>query len=540
MKYVVCMLFVAGLLMGGLIEAPPIKAIGIVEGEFAASPSAPEITPRDTISPVPDIRSALGTAGKNIAVRGNTVVVIFGPPSGDTINIFDGVKVGYSFDGGHTWDFFVLSTTQARRVYPGVIWPEDWDSPLFFWQEARFGNGYIHSPVFIAWDLAFPNGVFSVQELPRSEMWDVWLPSADASGDTIIVTGNNVLTTNLSFIWRSYDRGMTWESDTFLKTCMGCGWHDTPIPRIGHDGYVAVITDWIVDYGWDAITPFFLESLDGGRTWIDTINLWDACGWTPYDSASGWWYDYDFVLDSVDRPHIAWKFAAGTYEYGDCWYYSPGGGQPGAWTDWQYTLISGNGIGGNYVTQPTITYDINHGILYYAYKGFFESGTDTFYDIGFRVSADGGVTWTDESAFVGPDEQEEEAFEFPVVASSGGWITGIHASYLDYNDLVFYHVVLTPPTDVKESLHSSRGITLQVENPVLNSGVVRFALDENADVELKLFDSSGRLVRKVIERTLIAGSHEIKVPTADLPGGVYILALKAGNEKAFARFAVIH
>jgi len=178
--------------------------------------------------------------------------------------------------------------------------------------------------------------------------------------------------------------------------------------------------------------------------------------------------------------------------------------------------------------------------LYYAYKGFFESGTDTFYDIGFRVSADGGVTWTDESVFVGPDEQEEEAFEFPVVASSGGWTTGIHASYLDYNDLIFYHVVLTPPTDVKEFLQSSRGITLQVENPVLNSGVVRFALDENADVELKLFDSSGRLVRKVIERTLFAGTHEIRVRIADLPGGVYILALKAGNEKAFARFAVIH
>ena len=446
MRYVVCMLFVAGLLMGGLIEAPPIEAIGIDEGDFPASSGAPEITPRDTISPVPNKRSVLGTAGKNIAVRGNTVVVIFGPPSGDPINFFDGVEVGYSFDGGHTWNFFSLSTAQVRRVYPGVIWPEDWNSPLFFWQEAESdGSTYLPSPIYVAWDLVFPNGVFNVEELPHSEEWDVWLPSADASGDTIIVTGVHLGNGEpyRSFIWRSYDRGISWEADTFITPSHGYEWHDTPIPRIGHDGYVAVITDWIVGYGWDAITPFFLESLDGGRTWIDTINLWDACGWTPYDSASGWWYDYDFVLDTNDRPHIAWKFGVATFEYGDCWYISPTEGAPGAWGGWEMRLIAGEGNGATIVTQPSITYDPYHGILYYAVKGFFASGSDTFIDIGYFTSVDGGNSWQDEGVFVGPDEQEEEAFEFPVVLSSGEVTCGIRGSYLG-DDLIFYHAGMVP------------------------------------------------------------------------------------------------
>ncbi|RKZ02979.1 MAG: hypothetical protein DRQ04_03110, partial [Candidatus Hydrothermota bacterium] len=308
MKYVMGIMVIAGLLMGAAVQAPPIKAIGKAEGVFPPSFASPEITPRDTIAGTPDIRTALGTPGRNIAVRGDTVVVIFGPASGDPTNIFRGVQAGYSLDGGHTWSLFDLSTNQVRRVYPGVIWPENWDSPLFFWHEARNEGGvYLPSTAYIAWDLAFPNGVFNVVELPNSGDWDTWLPSADASGDTIIVIGANVLTTFLSFIWRSYDHGTTWDADTFLTTGVAAGWHDTPIPRIGHNGYVAVITDWVVDYGWDAITPFFLESLDGGQTWIDTINLWDSCGWTPYASAGCWWYAYDFVLDENDKPHIAVK-----------------------------------------------------------------------------------------------------------------------------------------------------------------------------------------------------------------------------------------
>lgn len=191
MRYLMLLFLTAGTGMGKWAVAPPYKALDRMEGAFVGGGG--KITPCDTVGSVPDLRAALGTPGKNIAVRGDTVVVIYGPPSGDPDNIFLGVRAAYSFDGGHTFSFFDLSISNVRRIYPGVIWPENWDSSLFFWQEIWKESGvYLPSKIFVAWDLYFPNGIFDVEELPHSEEWDVWLPSVDASGDTIIVFAINV------------------------------------------------------------------------------------------------------------------------------------------------------------------------------------------------------------------------------------------------------------------------------------------------------------------------------------------------------------
>ena len=111
------------------------------------------LSPRDPVDSTSDIRALLGTSGRNIAVLGDTVVIIFPNPSGDADNIFKGPSVYYSFDKGHTYQKFTLSDSVARRIYSGVIWPSNWSSPLFFWNFARReGGSYVPSPVFIAWD----------------------------------------------------------------------------------------------------------------------------------------------------------------------------------------------------------------------------------------------------------------------------------------------------------------------------------------------------------------------------------------------------
>jgi len=528
MRYMLLVFLITGTGMGKWAVAPDYRALDRIEGAYSGGGN--KITPCDTIGSIPDMRAALGTPGKNIAVRGDTVVVIYGPPSNDPDNIFLGVRAAYSFDGGHTYSYFDLSTTQVRRIYPGVIWPENWDSPLFFWQEARYESGvYLPSKIFIAYDLAFPNGVFTVEELPNSEDWDVWLPSADASGDTIIVFAVNVMSSFLTFYWRTYDMGETWVSDTFPG-----GWIDTPIPRIGHDGYIALITDRVVDYGWEALTPFFLESLDGGQTWIDTINLWEACGWTPYDSAGGWWYVYDFVLDTSDRPHISWKFGAGSLEYGDCWYIGPAEGSPGAWEGWEMKLIAGEGDGTPVATQPTITYDPENDMLFYTLKAFYIVGTDTLPHIGLFYTGDLGEHWMEIGPWGDPDEVEESAFELPVI-SGGGWSSGLHASFADdyFCHAGPYYVGIG---------EGEENTGAELFDLFLSPGgrlVLSLDLENTSYVGIKLYDSAGRLAEDLYRGPLEKGYHELEFDIRGRKSGVYFVRAEVDGKSSSRKLILV-
>ena len=487
---------------------------------------------------ITDVGAVAGSQGRNIAVSGDTVVIIYSQSSGNTLY---GVQVAYSFNGGGNWHSYDLSTIQMVDCYSGVVWPRSWNSPLFFWNEAvTVGGAELTSRVLIAWDVNFPNGVFQVIELPHSSDWNVWLPSADASGDTIIVTGTDVLTTFFSFIWRSYDHGASWDADTFLTTGIAGGWHDPPIPRIGHNGYVAVLTDWIVEYWcWISITPFFLESLDGGQTWIDTINLWDASGFAPYDSCSIWWGCYDFVLDNNNRPHIALRLAKLSFPYGDAWYVSPGSGSPGAWEDWEMTLMVGEGNGAPYSAEPTITYDPFRNVLFFGYRGLFEIDVDTVVDLGYFSSTDLGCTWNYEGPFKEIDELTEMAFEFPVLASSHIASSQLYACYVEDETGDFYIASVTPDVSAREYAGTKTGNhLLRIISPATNWARIIFNLEKREEATLEFYDVSGKLVKSFDLGALLPGHHEREISLSDLKSGVYLVRLQGKTTSAIQKLVV--
>lgn len=56
---------------------------------------------------------------------------------------------------------------------------------------------------------------------------------------------------------------------------------------------------------------------------------------------------------------------------------------------------------------------------------------------------------------------------------------------------------------------------------------LRFELAHFAEFSLELFDLSGRKMRTVSEQVMDSGFHEVKLSTAGLPNGIYLLRLKA-------------
>lgn len=338
-----------------------------------------------------------------------------------------------------------------------------------------------------------------------------------------------------SLLWISHDRGETWDTVQFLPQG-----YDVPIVLIGEKGYMASIVGKYTDqYGWYGEVPYFIESTDGGFTWSDPLNLWEAAGWTPYDSASCMWTGYNFVLDENSKPHIALKVQRNYNEYGDCWYLSPSSGNPGNWSDWNMELISGTGDGGQMFTQPFISYEPVTHTLVYIYQGFFPWGDDTYPDIMVKYSNDGGDTWI-ERGLMGADPQYETSCELPLTLSSDGSQVFLHMVFNDGdNPSLVYHAGPFS-VNVHETFHTGL-YSLQIVCPSIVDRSLTLQIEGKSKdiVEILIYDVLGRsLVSKKLNIEI--QSFPIRIPTVNFPQGTYFIRVRGKGGQETKRFLVVH
>jgi hypothetical protein len=81
-------------------------------------------------------------------------------------------------------------------------------------------------------------------------------------------------------------------------------------------------------------------------------------------------------------------------------------------------------------------------------------------------------------------------------------------------------------------------------NPVAGPASFRFALPDEAQVELMLFDQQGRRVRTLADRVYAAGRHEVAwdgrgMRSERLPSGVYLYRLRAAGLERTGRFVML-
>ncbi len=67
-------------------------------------------------------------------------------------------------------------------------------------------------------------------------------------------------------------------------------------------------------------------------------------------------------------------------------------------------------------------------------------------------------------------------------------------------------------------------------NPFRNETRISFGLPETGPVTLSLYDMDGKLIRELVNQTLIKGQHEVEVWTDGLPAGTYFCRLQSHNQ----------
>lgn len=508
-----------------------------------------------------------GKQGKNIYVwDDDTLIVVYCQPSGDPDNIYL-LWIAYSHDGGDNWENAVstIGPGMARRIYPGVICPKHTLVPYLTYQHALHdGTAYVSSDLYFSMDEFFPYMLYTPC-LVAPGHW--WAPSiiTTSNGDTVLISAadkNHPGTTNNAYLFRSTHGGVGWPEPPVLTidTQGNPFYEDLDPPRIvlGEGGYIFALFDWIPAGSTIAI-PHYLESLDYGATWSQPDTLFPD--WPPYPGATCRWYCFDSVLDPDDncRPHCTVSLAAGNYELGDIWEIHPTQGSPGSWSNWMPTLLAGDGQGATWGTSSSIGKD-PWGHLHIVYDKLFVDGPDTFPDIGYRYSTDGGATWADELRITDNPDTECPLELADNVFNNLHMVYGDSISFLKYPN---------PLVGVEELVESQLPVIndqlLQNSpNPFSHSTTIRYSVasavgGQPSAVSLSVYDLAGRLVKTLVDeplptdhcrRACIPPGRGSGLPTAVLwdgraedgsfvPAGVYLCRLSVNSYTETRKLAVL-
>ncbi|MBN1448139.1 MAG: T9SS type A sorting domain-containing protein, partial [Bacteroidetes bacterium] len=76
-------------------------------------------------------------------------------------------------------------------------------------------------------------------------------------------------------------------------------------------------------------------------------------------------------------------------------------------------------------------------------------------------------------------------------------------------------------------------------NPARDQSTLRFSVQNDATVQLRLYDLSGRVVYSAERSMLIPGEYDAVIPTASLAPGMYRLIVSTGDATASTNLSVI-
>ncbi|KPJ74546.1 hypothetical protein AMJ52_00050 [candidate division TA06 bacterium DG_78] len=574
MKKVSIIFILFSLCMANADVSPQIL---LMEDSFTQSKRSvqrlPEYFPsRTSIAEVGDVRSILGTAGKNIWVgsNGNTIAVMYGPPSApyDPNQPFDGVWICCSTDRGAYWNNYgaVSTLLPLRRIYPGVDGYEDTHGYLcyFTWQENPLGYILNLGCVIVDYVPIPPHFPIPPTILPNDVCPWMLCPAVnpDDNMHAMITAWSYLLDGNrANYCWHTTNGGNTWSDPIQVtppvdQTLGGAGHF-----RWGTGGYgFFTYHDSLggVEY------PYYVESTDYGYTWSVPATL------PAITSTQFWWHEFDCEVIN-DKPFAVHNDldASGVMQL-----FYPDPDDPGSPGAWNWTALDIDSVGSEtfayqgttwtttVIQYPSVAFNPDFDAILVSYKASYEitppppGWTDGNYLAGI-VSIDSGRTWYPTRPLSGPLLQTvggpietahrlvttndttycystwtdadygfigNQYFELGIVQTIDASIFGPGYGIEEYNN---------DPVSIPLNLHVFPTV-------VCNACCVSFNMPKQGEGSLKLFDATGRLVKTIYTGYLKSGFHNLDVTTSELPNGVYMIVLDSETSQETAKIIKMH
>lgn len=183
---------------------------------------------------------------------------------------------------------------------------------------------------------------------------------------------------------------------------------------------------------------------------------------------------------------------------------------------------------------------------YYDSIGFFYSAFDSYCPEDLQVWAMGGQDVADTLALLWEvvnnmntyyQRQTVSIDNFDGMTIYIGFRSLSPNGYYNLLDDIFYMKVEAPTAVEEAGVERGPGLTARGFGRDI---VVTFALPEDMDVKVSLYDVSGRHIMNLASGRYAAGSHSVTVNSEALKSGIYIVSLRAGSQVVTKKVAVIH
>jgi hypothetical protein len=118
--------------------------------------------------------------------------------------------------------------------------------------------------------------------------------------------------------------------------------------------------------------------------------------------------------------------------------------------------------------------------------------------------------------------------------NNGNVYAGTHGRGIFFSDeLTFTGIDSPDQTEIANNL-------LVYPNPV-TGGIanVQIELASTSDVTMRVYTVNGQIVRDIQQKNLVAGQHQLRINTSDLPRGQYFLRMETGSTSQVAKFVVV-
>jgi hypothetical protein len=92
---------------------------------------------------------------------------------------------------------------------------------------------------------------------------------------------------------------------------------------------------------------------------------------------------------------------------------------------------------------------------------------------------------------------------------------------------------------VSAEVPSEHRLDQNYPNPFNPSTTIRFAVSERLHVTLDVFDVSGRLALRLVDKAMEAGEYSVVFDATDLPSGTYFYRMRAGAFQSVNRLTLL-